>query len=318
MKFLSAQWLLLLLAVLALVGLYLVLQLRRKAYAARFTNVDLLGRIAPKRPGWRRHVAFALMICALGTLTMAMAEPATQVKVARDRATVCMALDVSLSMKATDIKPSRFEAMKASATAFVGKLPRGINLGIVSFAGSASVVQPPTTDRNSVKNAISNLQLDQATATGEAIFTCLQAIQNFETSTKSDDGKPAPARIVLLSDGYQTVGRTPETAVLAAKKAKIPISTIAFGTEGATVDVDGETIPVPVDTDKLKYIAEQTGGSYFSAETASEIEKVYSDIGSQIGYTYEFRAITPRFIGAGLILAFAAAAAALLWTNRLL
>lgn len=318
MKFLSASWLLLLLAVLALVGLYLLLQFRRKTYAARFTNVELLGKIVPRRPGWRRHVAFALMICALGTLTLAMAEPATEVKVPRDRATVCMALDVSLSMKATDIKPSRFEAMQKSATEFVGKLPQGINLGIVSFAGSASVVQPPTTDRNAVKNAINNLQLDQATATGEAIFTCLQAIQNFESNTKTDDGKPAPARIVLLSDGYQTVGRTPEVAVEAAKKAKIPISTIAFGTEGATVDVEGETIPVPVDTEKLKWIADQTGGTSFSAESAGEIEKVYKDIGSQIGYTYEFKAITPRFIGAGLILAFAAAAAALLWTNRLL
>lgn len=318
MKFLSASWLLLLLAVLALIGLYLLLQFRRKTYAARFTNVELLGKIAPKRPGWRRHVAFALMICALGTLTLAMAEPATEVKVPRDRATVCMALDVSLSMKATDIKPSRFEAMQKSATDFVGKLPQGINLGIVSFAGSASVVQPPTTDRNAVKNAINNLQLEQATATGEAIFTCLQAIQNFESNTKTDDGKPAPARIVLLSDGYQTVGRTPEVAVEAAKKAKIPISTIAFGTEGATVDVEGETIPVPVDKDKLKWIADQTGGTSFSAESAGEIEKVYKDIGSQIGYTYEFKAITPRFIGAGLILAFAAAAAALLWTNRLL
>lgn len=318
MKFLNATWLLVLIAVLGLIGLYLILQLRRKSYAARFTNVDLLGRIAPKRPGWRRHIAFALMICALGTLTLAMAEPATEVKVPRDRATVCMALDVSLSMEAKDIKPNRFEAMKTSATAFVKRLPQGINLGLVSFSGTANVVQPPTTDRNSVVNGINNLQLDQSTATGEAIFTCLAAISNFESDTPAADGKPAPARIVLLSDGYQTVGRPVETAIAAAKKAKIPVSTIAFGTEGATVEADGETIPVPVDKAALKKIADGTGGSFFSAETATEIDKVYEDIGSQIGYKLEFRAVTERFVGVGLVLAFLAAGSALLWTNRLL
>lgn len=318
MKFLSPIWLLLLICVLTLIGVYLLLQLRRKSYAARFTNVDLLSRVAPKRPGWRRHVAFALLVGGLGFMSMAMAVPAAQVQVPRDRATICMALDISLSMKAKDVKPSRFEAMKKSAKDFVDKLPSGINLGLVAFAGSANVLQPPTIDRAAVKNSIDSLQLDQATATGEAIFSCLASIQNFEKGTKSADGKPAPARIILLSDGLQTVGRDSQTAVDAAKKAKIPVSTIAFGTEGATISQDGETIPVPVDKASLKKIADDTGGTFFSAESAGKLQTVYEDIGTQIGYTTEFQPITTRFVGIGLIFAFASAAAALFWTNRLL
>ncbi|GAB3300236.1 VWA domain-containing protein [Epidermidibacterium keratini] len=318
MKFLSPIWLLLLIGVLLLIALYLVLQLRRKKYAARFTNVEMLGKIAPKRPGWRRHVAFGLLALALVAFTSAMAVPAAKVKVPRNQATVCMALDVSLSMKAEDIKPSRFEAMKESATKFVDELPQGINLGLVSFAGTATVVQQPTIDRAVVTNAIDSLKLDQATATGDAIFACLQSITNFQKGTETGDGKPAAARIVLLSDGYQTVGKDVDSAIEAAKEAKIPISTIAFGTDSGTIENDGDNIPVPVDKQKMQQVAEETGGTYFSAESADEISKVWEDIGEQIGYTYEFQPVTTRFVGAGLVLAFLAVGAALLWTNRLL
>lgn len=318
MSFLSPVWLLLLLAALALVAIYVFRQLRRKAYAARFTNVDLLGRIVPKRPGWRRHLAFALLLTSLAALTVAMAKPAAEVRVPRDRATVVMALDVSLSMKAEDVKPNRFEAMKDAAKDFVQRLPPRINLGLVSFAGTANVVQAPTTDRAAVTTAIDNLKLEEATATGEAIFASLSAIQNFESSTQAEDGEAAPARVVLLSDGYRTVGRPLDQAISAAKEAKIPISTIAFGTEGATVDVGGDVIPVPVDVDSLEQIAKDTGGSFFAAESADQIDDVYSDLGSQIGYRNEYREITVWFVGAGLILAFGAVGVSLIWTNRLL
>lgn len=318
MRFLDPVWLLLLIAVLALVGLYLVLQLRRKKYAARFTNVDLLDRIAPKRPGWRRHVAFGLLILALASFTTAMAKPAAQVKVPRNQATVCMALDVSLSMEATDIKPDRFSAMKASAKEFVDQLPQGINLGLVAFAGSANAIQQPTIDRESVKLSIDDLKLDQATATGEAIFSCLQMIATFQKGAKTEDGKPAAARVILLSDGSQTVGRDVTTAIEAAKEAKIPVSTIAFGTEGGTISHEGDSIPVPVDKQVMEQIADDTGGSYFSAESATEIEKVWADIGEQIGYTYKYEAVPTRFVGIGLVFAFLSVAAGLFWTNRLL
>lgn len=318
MKFLEPVWLLVLIAVLALVALYLVMQLRRKRYAAKFTNVALLEKVAPRRPGWRRHLAFALMVLALVSFTTAMAKPATKVKVPRNEATVCMALDVSLSMEATDIKPDRFTAMKESAGEFVDKLPQGINLGLVSFAGAAQVVQPPTIDRNAVKVAIEGLELDQATATGEAIFACLQAIKTFQKGIEDDDGNVPAARIILLSDGYQTVGRDVETAVEAAVEAKIPVSTIAFGSNGGTIENDGEQIPVPVDLETMKMVAEETGGTYFDAQSEAEIAKVWEDIGEQIGYTEEFREIPTRFVGWGLLLAFASAVASLLWSNRLL
>lgn len=318
MSFLAPSWLLLLVGALALVAIYLARQLRRKTYAARFTNVELLGRIAPKRPGWRRHVAFALLVLSLGMLTLAMAKPASEVRVPRDRATVVMALDVSLSMQAEDVKPDRFKAMQKAAKDFVAKLPPRINLGLVSFAGTANTAVPPTTDRAAVISAIDGLKMEQATATGEAIFTSLTAIENFEKTTQTEDGKPAPARVVLLSDGYRTVGRPIDQAVDAAKEAKIPVSTIAFGTDSATIEVGDDVIPVPVDSDSLKQIAEETGGSFFAAGSAAEIEKVYADLGSQIGYRLEPREITPWFIGTGLILAFAAGGASLLWSNRLL
>ncbi|MEO6956752.1 MAG: VWA domain-containing protein [Antricoccus sp.] len=318
MNFQQPIWLLLLIAVLLLIGLYFVLQLRRKKYAVRFTNVDLLDKIAPKRPGWRRHIAFALIVAALGFFSMAMAVPATEVQVPRNRATVCLALDVSLSMKASDVKPSRFEAMKKSAAEFVDKLPAGINLALVSFGGAAVVNNAPTTDRSSVKSSIAGLELQQSTATGDAIYKCLATIQAFAKGSKTTDGKPIPARIVLESDGKQTVGQDVNVAAASAKEAKIPISTIAFGTPGGAIVDQGQTIPVPVDTETMKSIASATGGTYFAAGSAGELSDAYKNIGEQIGYTNEFRAITLRFVGIGLVLAFCGAAAALFWTNRLI
>src|SRR3712207_3173266 len=138
MTFQSPWWLLALLVVAALVAFYVVIQLRRKAYAARFTNVALLGSLVPRRPGWRRHLAFAVAALGLATLVVSLAVPSTEVRVPRERATVVMAVDVSLAMQATDIEPDRFRAMRTAATQFVDVLPERINLGRVSFAGTAT------------------------------------------------------------------------------------------------------------------------------------------------------------------------------------
>jgi Ca-activated chloride channel family protein len=317
MTFQSPIWLLALLVVAALVAFYVVLQLRRKAYAARFTNVALLGAIVPKRPGWRRHLAFGVVALGLATLVVSLAMPSTKVRVPRERATVVMAVDVSLSMKATDIQPDRFRAMQSAAKDFVDVLPSRINLGLVSFAGTATTLVPPTTDRGQVANAIDHLQLAESTAIGEAIFTSLQAIQNFQSTVESGDSKPPPARIVLLSDGTNTVGRPDTQAVDAAKAAGVPVSTIAFGTDYGTLDLDGETVPVPVDRGELKSIADQTGGSFATAATAAELKQVYADLGSQIGYTTEPKDVSYRFVRAGVLLALIGASLSLLWTNRL-
>jgi Ca-activated chloride channel family protein len=317
MTFQSPVWLLGLLVVAALVGLYVLLQLRRKAYAARFTNVALLGSVVPKRPGWRRHLAFGLVVLALAALVVSLAVPSATVKVPRERATVMMALDISLSMKATDIQPTRFKAMQSAAKQFAQALPGRINLGLVSFAGSANTLVTPTTDRGQVRGAIDNLQLAESTAIGEAIFTSLTDIQNFQNSLGSTKNA-APARIVLLSDGYNTVGRSDTQAIDAAKAAKVPVSTIAFGTDFGTLSLDGETVPVPVDRSTLRKIAAQTGGSYAEAASAGELQKAYQDIGSQIGYTTEPRDISPWFVRTGVLLALIGAVMSLLWTNRLL
>jgi Ca-activated chloride channel family protein len=317
MTFQSPLWLLALLAVVALVALYVLLQLRRKAYAARFTNVALLGTLVPKRPGWRRHVAFGVLALGLAALMVSLAVPSTEVRVPRERATVVMAVDVSLSMQATDIEPDRFRAMQAAAKEFVQVLPERINLGLVSFAGTATTLVPPTTDRTQVEGALDNLDLAESTAIGEAVFTALTAIENYQSSLEADEVEEVPARIVLLSDGFNTVGRENTQAIDAARAAGVPVSTIAFGTDYGTLDLDGETVPVPVDRTSLEELAQQTGGSYSEAASAAELEQVYADLGSQIGYTTEPQDISPWFVRAGVVLAMLGAVLSLLWTNRL-
>ncbi len=317
MTFQSPLWLLALLGVLALVGFYVWVQRRRQAYAARFTNVALLGSIMPRRPGWRRHLAFGVLALGLATLVVSLAVPSTEVRVPRERATVVMAVDVSLSMQATDIQPDRFRAMQTAAKEFVDVLPERINLGLVSFAGTATTVVPPTTDRLQVANAIDNLDLAESTAIGEAVFTSLTTIENFQSTVVTRGEEPPPARIVLLSDGQTTVGREDTQAIDAAKAAGVPVSTIAFGTDYGTLDLDGEIVPVPVDRAALEAIADQTGGSYSQAVSAAELEQVYADLGSQIGYTTEPQDISPWFVRSGVLIAVLGVVLSLLWTNRL-
>ena len=218
MTFLSAGWLVLLVPLLALLAGYVVLQLRRQKYVARFSNLELLGSVAPRRPGWRRHLTFALLFVSLSVLTLGVARPSADVRVPRDRATVMMAIDVSLSMEATDVLPSRIDAAKAAAKAFVDLLPPRINLGLVSFGGSASVLVPPTVDRDTVKVAIDKLELQESTAIGEAVFTSLDAIGVFGQATTAKGDSPPPARIVLMSDGANNKGRSVEEAAAAAQK----------------------------------------------------------------------------------------------------
>ncbi len=318
MTFQAPWWLLALLAVAGLVALYVVLQLRRARYAARFTNVALLGSLVPRRAGWRRHVAFGLIALGRVAFVVSLAVPSTEVRVPRERATVVMAVDVSLSMRATDIEPDRFAAMQTAATEFVDVLPARINLGLVSFAGSATTLVTPTTDRGQVRTAISNLQLAESTAIGDAIFTSLTAIQNYQSSLDAAGDDLPPARIVLLSDGYSTVGREATQAIDAANAAEVPVSTIAFGTDYGTLDLNGETVPVPVDRSTLEQIAEETGGSYSEAASAAELSEVYEDLGSQIGYTTEPKDISPWFVRGGLLAAFLGVVLSLLWTNRIL
>jgi Ca-activated chloride channel family protein len=319
MNFNSPVWLLALIPVALLLLAYLVLQLRRKKYVAKFSNLQLLGSVAPKRPGWRRHLTFVLLVGGLAVLALGVAEPTADVRVPRDNATVILAIDVSLSMEATDVLPNRLEAAKTAAKTFVGLLPKRINLGVVSFAGTASLLVPPTLDRTAATRAVEGLQLRESTAIGEAIFTGLDAIAAFNQQTASEGGEPPPARIVLLSDGTNTVGREPlPEAVPAAQKAHVEVSTIAFGTDSGTVTNQGETIPVPSDKQTLAAIAAKTGGTFHTATSVEELKKVYDNIGSQIGYTTQNKIISWRFMVAGLLVLLVAGASSLLWAGRLI
>ena len=318
MTFQAPLWLLGLLAVAALVGLYVFLQLRRKAYAARFTNVAMLGSLVPKRPGWRRHLSFGLVALSLAALVFSLAQPSTEVRVPRERATVVMAVDVSLSMQAEDVEPDRFRAMQTAAKEFVRVLPARINLGLVAFAGTATTLVTPTTDRGQVTAAIDNLELAESTAIGDAIFTSLTAIDNYQDSLDETGEELPPSRVVLLSDGYNTVGREASQATDAAIGSGVPVSTIAFGTDYGMLDLNGETVPVPVDRATLEAIADETGGSYSEAASAAELEQVYSDLGSQIGYTTEPRDISSWFVRGGLLLALLGAVLSLVSTSRLI
>lgn len=305
--------LLLLIGVALLVGGYVVMQLRRPVYAARFTELDLLASVAPKRPGWRRHVPAGLLLLSLVALTAAFAKPQADVKVPRERATVVVAIDTSASMQAVDVSPNRFLAAKSAAKSFIERLPKQFNVGLVSFNAVASIVATPTRDREAVLGAVDALQLAGGTAIGEAVFASLNAIQNVPGDPAR---KPPPARVVLLSDGGNTIGRDPNDAGAAAAALGIPVSTIAYGTEEGTVEVQGQIVPVPADTAAMASLANVSGGQTYTAKSGEELNGVYADIGSQVGYTTQRKEVTATLTGLGLLAAVAAAGTSLLWSAR--
>lgn len=318
MSFLSPGRLWLLVAVVALLAVYLFAQRRRTAYAVRFTNLALLDKVAPKRPGWRRHLPAGAFLAMLGLLVIGFAKPTAEVQVPRERATVMVAIDVSNSMQATDVSPNRLEAAQQAAGAFVDQLPDRFNVGLVTFDGTASVVVAPTQDHAAVTQAVQNLQLGPATAIGEAVFSSLQGIAGVDTGLSGVDGEePAPARIVLMSDGSNTAGRSPDQAAEAARTAGVPVSTIAYGTAEGTITLGGQTQPVPVDVESLRTLAEDTGGESYTAESGEELGEVYADIGSSVGTRAEEREVSGWFIGGGLVAAALAAAMSLLWFSRI-
>ncbi len=319
----------LLLGVAALAGVYLWRQRGQRAYAVRFTNLDLLDRVAPKRPGWRRHVPAALLLLALAGMVGAFARPAQDQRVPQERATIIIAIDTSLSMEATDVAPNRLEAAQAAAKEFVAGLPERLNVGLVTFNGVAQVAVPPTRDHEELIAAIDQLRLGERTAIGEAIYASLDAIEAAQPGTVSDAGsdeetadsteEEVPARIVLMSDGSTTVGRPDAQASAAAKEAGVPVSTIAFGTAEGTITIDGTAGPVSVavNPQALEAIANDTGGLAFTATTGEQLKQVYEDIGSSIGFTTEERDASATFVGISMVLLFGAAALSTLWFSRL-
>ncbi len=308
-------WLLLLVVVAALVVGYLVALRRRRRDTLAFTNLELLDRVAPKRPGRLRHLPAAALITSLAVLTIALAGPQAEARVPRNRATVVLIIDVSLSMMATDVPPSRLVAAQVAARDFAEQLTPGVNLGLVAFAGTAAVLVSPTVERDPVVRAIDGLRLSESTATGEAVFAALQSVDTFARSVQgTSEASGPPARIVLLSDGKQTVPDagtgTPEeeprgsfTAARAAAEAGIPVSTISFGTRYGTIEIEGERTGVPVDDASMRTIAELSGGQFFTADSEEDLRQAYAELGEEIGYeTRRVDVSRPWMTGGALLL----------------
>jgi Ca-activated chloride channel family protein len=319
----SPQRLWLLAAVAALLIAYVVGQRRRSRYAVRFTNLKLLDRVAPTRPQWRRHVPASLFLAMLALLVVGFARPQDEVRVPRERATVIVAVDVSRSMLADDVDPDRLTAAKEAARQFVADLPEKFNVGLVAFAGNASVFVPPVTDRGAVNAGIDRLSGDgvgrAGTAIGDAIATSLEEIRNLDATAQQDT---PPARVVVLSDGANTAGQDPDQAASSAGELGVPVDAIAFGTEDGTISGGGGGAGagaqrVPVDGQTLESVAQTSGGNYFAAGSVDELRDAYADIGSSIGFETEQQDVSARFIGIGLVFAALAAFASMFWFSRL-
>ena len=301
-------------------AVYVIGQFRKRKYAVRFSSMHLLDKVAPKRPGWGRHALAALYLVGLAVGVMAAAQPVDQVKVPKQRATIMLALDTSLSMNATDVDPSRITAAKTAAEQFERSIPDQLNVGLVSFDGGARVNVTPTTDRKAVTSAISRLDLHEGTAIGDAVDASLDAIAGVPVG---EDGKKIPAVIVLLSDGTTTVGREISAVIPEAKKADVAVWTIAYGTPDGVVDVTvPETgqqarIAVPVDAQALADLAEQTGGKSYTAESANDLKDVYQQLGSSIGYDTEKQEVTWQYALAAALLLGLIGVVSAAWYQRL-
>ena len=317
-----AWFFLFLIVVLGLVGLYVAVQAARRKRMLRFANTELLESVAPKRPSRWRHLPAILLVLSLLLFTVAMAGPTHDVRIPRNRAVVMLVIDVSQSMRATDVSPNRLAAAQEAAKQFADQLTPGINLGLIAYAGTASVLVSPSTNRDATKSAIDKLQLADRTATGEGIFTALQAIATVGAVIGGGD-EPPPARIVLMSDGKETVPSNPDnpkgayTAARTAKDQGVPISTVSFGTPYGYVEINDQRQPVPVDAEMLKKIAQLSGGDAYSASSLEQLKDVFTSLQEQIGYETIPGDASVGWLRLGSLILALAALAALLINRRL-
>jgi Ca-activated chloride channel family protein len=346
MKFLWAEVLLLLVLVPGLVALYLFVLRRQKRAAVRFASLALVREAMGGAARWRRHLPPALMLGALAVALLAVARPSAVITLPSQQRTIIMAIDVSLSMRATDVQPNRLAAAQAAAKAFVEELPADLRVGIVSFAGTALLVQKPTNNRTELLAALDRLQLDRHTAIGSGIVMSLATLfpdagidleslvlgsrQSWRTHKPPEKKvekkalKPVPpgsnssSAIVLLTDGRRTTGPDPLEAARMAADHGIRVFTVGFGSPGGgPAMMDGYSIYMAFDEATLKAIAQLTEAEYFHAASADELKKVYQALSAKFVLAKEEREVTAIATALAAVLALVAAALSLLWFNRL-
>jgi Ca-activated chloride channel family protein len=279
--------------------------------------------LVASRPGWRRHVPAAVLLLSAAALIVALARPQRTVAAPQRAATVVLVNDVSGSMRADDVKPSRLTAAVKSAKVLVDKTPDNFRLGVITFSDFAQQLVAPTTDRGAVRGALEGMVADGGTAMGDGLARGLQAAQTPVPTQNGQGTRRLPAIIVLLSDGQNTLGANDPLAVAdQARKAHIPVYTIALGTQGGEVvqqDPFGFTqrIPVPPDKETLRQIAKTTGGRFFEAVSAKDAQQIYGRIGTRLTSKPEHREVTVAFAGGGFILLIIGGALSLVWFGRL-
>ena len=309
-----------------LAAVYVVGARRRRHAARRFANPALVPNLVPSSPGWRRHVAPVLALAALALLVVGVARPHVVRNVTRDDATVVLAIDTSRSMAAQDVQPSRFDAAKRAAAAFLDELPDNYSVGIVSFSTSADPVLPPTTDREAAKTALAELRLGSGTAIGNAITRSVDLAldQRPGERPRPRSGGRAPAAVLLLSDGAQTAGDIrPLPAAQRARRLGVPVSTVALGTGNAVVEVPRqgglkERVTVAPDVSTLRLVARTTGGSFSSAPDAARLQAVYRELGTRLAHDRKRVEVTSAFAAGGAVLMLIGGTLSSLWFRRVL
>jgi Ca-activated chloride channel family protein len=298
---------------------YLAQQRRRRAVAAAFAAPLLTESVAPRRPGWRRHAPMLVFVTAIALLIAAAARPQRTVAVPVNSAAIMLATDISSSMSATDVKPSRLGAAQKAASRFISRVPASVQVGVLEFARRPVLLQSPTTNHPLAQGAIAGLRAGGGgTAIGDAITTALHVL----TTLPRKEGKRPPGAIVLLSDGSSNVGPGPVAAAQQAKADHIAIYTISLGTPNGTIPIKkrGQTVttPVPVSSQELAQIAQASGGQAYAAANSSKASAVYAHLAVALGHRQVKREITADVAGGGLVLLLVGGAMTLLWFGRII
>ncbi len=301
-----------------LVGLYVLYDRRRRAYAARFANPALLANVVDRAPGRLRYVPLSVLLLALTAMVVGVARPHATVTVPREEATVLLAVDVSRSMKAKDVRPTRLDAARAAAEAFLERVPKKFRVGVISFGTHAVLASPPTDDRALAVTALHTLRPGEGTALGDAVALAARV----GSRQRASDGTVPPTAVLLISDGAQQGGRvSPDVAARRAKAAHVPVYTILVGTDNGTVTekLTGgftERLRVPPKPATLQMLARNTGGEFFTATTDARLRKVYEKLGSRLGHRQQSREVTDLFAGGSAMLLIVGGSLSMLFFRR--